>query len=146
MKKHMLAQCIQKIEDLFCLAQPNIKSLFLEDVQAYLDINDIRYIPDVSFIGKSKLPTSYDFAIPKSKKAPQRIIKVVNTLTIDYTRSILFTWGDISEVRKDSSMLYTFIQDDEKKVSSDALTALKEYDIEPVLWSNRSDYKEILSA
>lgn len=115
MKKHMLAQCIQKIGDLFYLAQPNIKSLFLEDIQSYLDINDIRYIPDASFIGKSKLPTSYDFAIPKSKKAPQRIIKVVNTLTIDYTRSILFTWGDISEARKDSSTLYTFIQDEEKK-------------------------------
>lgn len=128
MKKHTLAQCIQKIEDLFYLAQPNTKSLFLEDVQTYLDLNDIRYISDVSFIGKSKLPTSYDFAIPKSKNAPQPIIKVVNNLTKEYTRSILFTWGEISEARKD------------------AITALREYGIEPILWSNRLDYKDMLGA
>lgn len=145
-KKHMLAQGIQKIGDLFYLAQPNVKSLFLEDVQSFLDTNDVRYIQDVSFIGKSKLPTSYDFAIPKSKVAPQRIVKVVNNLTTEYTRSILFTWVDISEARKEESTLYTFIQDDEKKISSDAITALQEYDIQPVLWSQRQDYKDILSA
>lgn len=146
MKKHMLAQGIQKIGDLFYLVQPNVKSLFLEDVQIYLDTNDIRYIQDVSFIGKSKLPTNYDFAIPKSKVAPQRIIKVINNLTIEYTRSILFTWVDISEARNDESTLYTFIQDNEKKISSDIITALQEYDIQPVLWSERQKYKEILSA
>ncbi len=146
MKKHMMAQCIQKIGDLFYLAQPNIKSLFLEDVQQYLDQTEIRYISDVSFIGKSKLPTNYDFVIPKSKQAPERIIKVVNHLTTEYTRSILFTWGDISEARKEETRLLTFIQDEEKKISQDAITALIEYDIKPVLWSKRKEYEKILTA
>lgn len=146
MKKHLMAQCIQKIGDLFYLAHPNIKSLFLEDVQLYLDQNDIRYVSDVSFIGRSKLPTNYDFAIPKSKNAPQRIIKVVNNLTIEYTRSIIFTWSDISEARTDESQLYTFIQDFEKRIASDALTAFEEYDIKPILWSNRDKATKLLIA
>lgn len=146
MKKHLLAQCIQKIGDLFYLAQPNIKSLFLEDVQLYLEKNDIRYIPDISFIGKSKLPTNYDFAIPRSKKAPQRIIKVVNNLSSEYARSIIFSWGDISEARKEESHLYTFIHDSEKRIASDALVALEKYDIKPVLWSNRGQFIGLLCA
>lgn len=146
MKKHLMAQCMQKIGDLFFLSQPNTKSLFLEDVQKFLDEKEIRYVSDISFIGKSKLPSNYDFAIPKSKNAPQRIIKVVNNLTIDYTRSILFTWGDISEARKDSSVLYTFIHDTEKKVTQDAVVALKQYDIKPILWTKRNEFEKILSA
>lgn len=146
LKKHLLIQCMQKISDLFYLSQPNVKSLFLEDVQTFLDKNDIRYIPEASFIGKSKLPTNYDFAIPKSKDAPLRIIKVVNNLTVEYAKSIIFTWNDISDNRTDESQLYTFVQDTDKKASSDALTALEEYDINPVLWSTRSNYAGILAA
>lgn len=146
LKKHLLAQCIQRVSDLFCLAQPNVKSLFLEDVQRYLDTNDVRYISEVSFTGKSKLPTNYDFAIPKSKSAPERIIKVVNSLTTEYTRSIIFTWNDISGNRSDNSNLYTFIQDTGKKVPSDAITAFKQYDIHPVLWSKKTDFIPILAA
>lgn len=146
LKKHLLIQCIQKISDLFYLSKPNVKSLFLEDVQTFLDNNDIRYISEVSFIGKSKLPSNYDFAIPKSKKSPERIIKVVNSLTIEYAKSIMFTWNDISDVRTDNADLYTFIQDTDKKVSNDAITAFNEYGINPILWSARESYKEILAA
>lgn len=147
MKKHMLAQCIQKVDDLFYLTQPNVRSLFLEDVQAYLDANQIRYIPNVSYIGKSKLPTNYDFSIPKSTEAPLRIIKVVNSLTVDYARSILFSWNDISEARRgEESQLLTFIQDQGKKPSSDAITALNEYGVVPIRWSERKKFQKTLTA
>lgn len=146
LKKHLMAQCMQKIGDLFYLSHPGTKPLFIEDVQSFLDASKIRYVPDISFIGKSKLPSNYDFAIPKSKNAPQRIIKVVNHLTLDYTRSILFTWYDISEARKDESVLYTFIRDTEKKVAPDAISALKEYQIQPVLWSKRNEFQQVLYA
>lgn len=145
-KKHMLSQCIQKVSDLFYLSQPNIKSLFLEDVQSFLDRNDVRYMPNISLVGKSKLPTNYDFAIPKSKQAPERMIKVVNSLTRDYAKTIIFSWQDTINTRPGDSRLYTFIHDTDRKVSSDALAALSEYSISPIVWSKRDQFASALIA
>ena len=115
-----------------------IESLFYEDVQKFLDDNGIRYIPNVSFLGKSKLPTNYDFAIAGSNKVPERLIKVVNRMNTDQARNIIFSWNDTKDGRREDTKLYAFIQDSEEKVSKDALEALKQYDIHPTLWSERN--------
>ena len=131
--KHMLSQCIIKVSDMFYLSRKNVKSIFIEDVQNFLDINNIRYIENVSFSGKSKLMSNYDFGIGKSNVAPERIIKVINNFDTTQAKNIIFSW-------KNKSQLYTFIQDFEKPISKEALSALKEYSIVPVLWSKRNDY------
>lgn len=138
--KHMLSQCIIKVSDMFYLSRKNVKSIFIEDVQNFLDINNIRYIENVSFSGKSKLMSNYDFGIGKSNVAPERIIKVINNFDTTQAKNIIFSWTDTVEERKNKSQLYTFIQDFEKTISKEALSALKEYSIVPVLWSKRNDY------
>ena len=138
--KHMLSQCIIKVSDMFYLSRKNVKSIFIEDVQNFLDINNIRYIENVSFSGKSKLMSNYDFGIGKSNVAPERIIKVINNFDTTKAKNIIFSWTDTVEERKNKSQLYTFIQDFEKPISKEALSALKEYSIVPVLWSKRNDY------
>lgn len=107
-KKHLLSQCIIKVSDLFYTAKSNVQALFLEDVQAYLDEADIRYTPDLSFLGKTGLTTTYDFAIPKSRQAPERIIKVVNNIDQTQTNNILFLWDDTRQCREPESTLYVF--------------------------------------
>ncbi|WP_341877633.1 DUF1829 domain-containing protein [Defluviitalea saccharophila] len=146
LKKHMLIQCMIKVSDLFMLSRDNVKSIFLEDVQNYLECHNIRYIADVTFNGKSGLSSNYDFAIAKSKKSPERIIKVVNNLDTSYAKSIIFSWNDTLDARKNISVLYAFINDDNKKVSHDALTALKQYEIKTVLWSKRANFVEELAS
>ena len=138
--KHMLSQCIIKVSDMFYLSRKNVKSIFIEDVQNFLDINNIRYIENVSFSGKSKLMSNYDFGIGKSNVAPERIIKVINNFDTTQAKNIIFSWTDTVEERKNKSQLYTFIQDFEKPISKEALSTLKEYSIVPVLWSKRNDY------
>lgn len=138
--KHMLSQCIIKVSDMFYLSRKNVKSIFIEDVQNFLDINNIRYIENVSFSGKSKLMSNYDFGIGKSNVAPERIIKVINNFDTTQAKNIIFSWTDTVEERKNKSQLYTFIQDFEKPISKEALSALKEYSIVLVLWSKRNDY------
>ena len=138
--KHMLSQCIIKVSDMFYLSRKNVKSIFIEDVQNFLDINNIRYIENVSFSGKSKLMSNYDFGIGKSNVAPERIIKVINNFDTTQAKNIIFSWTDTVEERKNKSQLYTFIQDFEKPISKEALSALKEYSIVPFLWSKRNDY------
>lgn len=139
-KKHLLTQCMIKISDMFYLARPNTKSLFIEDVKGFLDKNDIYCFPNISFSGKSGLVTTYDFGIQPSKKAPERLIKVVNQLDVQKAGYITFLWGDTKEVRPSDSSLYVFIQDTGKKISQPAINTMKQYEIKPVLWSKRENF------
>ena len=138
-KKHMLAQCMIKVSDMFYLTKNNVQSLFLEDVQNYFDSLDIRYLPNISITGKSKLTTHFDFAIPKSKNAAERFIKVVNNMDLSAAKNIIFAWNDTRDMREQETTLYTFIHDSEKRISEDAIGALKEYGIKPALWSKRDE-------
>lgn len=127
LRKHMLAQCIQKVSDLFYLSRPNVQSIFLDDVRTFLDDNNIRCMQNVSFVGISTLTATYDFAIAGTQELPDRLIKVVNTLNTDYAKSIIFNWNDTKQNRKHDSVLYAFIFDEEKAPSSRALTTLTQY-------------------
>lgn len=139
-KKHMLSQCMIKVSDMFYTAKSNVQSLFLEDVQMFLDEKDIRYTPDVSFPGKSGLTTNYDFAIPKSKNAPERIIKVVNNIDQQQTNSIIFLWEDTLQERPQDSALYVFMQDSAKKIPAQIISTMNTYKVTPVSWSSRNRY------
>ena len=140
LKKHMLAQCMIKVSDMFYLSRSNVQSVFLDDVQKFLDVNDVRYVDNIYLTGKSKLTTHYDFAIARSKKSSERFIKVVNNMDLNSARNIIFAWNDTKDMRQHEAKLYTFIQNVDKKVSSDAIGALKEYSINPALWTDRDKY------
>ena len=146
LKKHMLTQCMIKISDMFYLARPNIQSLFIEDVKAYFEKNEIFGIGDVSFSGKSGLITTYDFGISRSKKAPERLVKVVNTMNLLNAQSIAFLWEDTRIVRPEVSLLYVFIQDKLQKIPHSATHLMEQYGIKPVLWSQRDNYISELAA
>lgn len=140
-KIHLLTQCMIKISDLFFTAKSTVQSLFLEDVQSFLDDSEIRYSPSISFQGISGLTTNYDFVIPKYKDTPERIIKVVNNIEQSQANSILFLWNDTSQARSEySSQLYVFIQDTNKKVPASVITSMNNYNVVPVKWSKRNDY------
>ncbi len=68
LRKHNLIQAILAVSDLFYLTVPQGVNLFIEDVAAWLDAGDIRYTPDVKFVGKSGLDHNFHFAIPKSRR------------------------------------------------------------------------------
>ena len=146
LKKHMLAQCMIKVSDMFYLSRNKVQSLFLEDVQQFFNENKIQYVPNVDVIGKSRLPTHYDFIIGRTENAPERLIKVVNNLDLTTAKTIIFAWNDTRDVRAKDSRLYTFIQDIDKNVSKSGIDALREYAIYPALWTKRYNYVKPLSA
>ena len=125
---------------MFYLSKHNIKSLFYEDVKKYLDENDVRYIENVDFVGKSKLSNKYDFVVPKGKNSPERFIKVINNMSITQAKNIIFNWNDTIDVRNEEADLYAFICDDKRRIPDNAIEALNQYRIVPVLWSERNDY------
>ena len=146
LKKHMLAQCMIKVSDMFYLSRSNIQAVFLEDVQKFFDLHDVRYIDNICLTGKSKLTTHYDFAIARSHKSAERFIKVVNNMDLNAARNIIFAWNDTRDMRQHEAKLYAFIQNSDKKVSDDAIGALKEYGIKPALWTEKDKYISELTA
>lgn len=146
LRKHNLIQAILAVNDLFYLAQPYVSSFFLEDVTAWLDLMDIRYTPKVKFTGKSGYDHLFDFAIPKSKKAPERILKVINNPTKDTAQALAFSWIDTKDIRSPDSRAYAILNDNERSLSAGVVDALKSYDVVPVPWSNKNNVKETLAA
>lgn len=146
LRKHSIIQAIISVNDLFYLAKPIVAGFFLEDVAAWLDLNDIRYTPSVKFTGKTGYDHLFDFAIPKSKKAPERIIRVINNPTKDAAQAMAFSWVDTKDVRPSDSKAYAILNDTEKSLSGGVAEALKNYEVAPLLWSKREEKKIELAA
>jgi hypothetical protein len=144
--KHNLLQAILAVNDLFYLAEPMVKSLFLEDVTAWLDLSDIRYTPKVKFSGKSGYDHLFDFVIPKSKKKPERILQAINRPSKDTAQSMAFSWVDTREVRAEDAMAYAVLNDSERMVPSNVIEALHNYGVTPVLWSKKDQVRPELAA
>ena len=145
-KKHDLVQAILAINDMFYVASPVVNSLFLEDVSDWLRDADVRSLPKVRFTGKSGYDYTFDFAIPASRKAPERIVEAINHPTRDLIKRVAFAWIDTREARSPGSRAYAFINDREGPPPVDALAALRNYDVRPVLWSHRDEVRDELAA
>lgn len=145
-KKHRLLQAMRSVDDMFMLSQTTIVSLFLDDVNAFLAGNQIRFTPNVQFIGKSGLVSKFDFVIPASKAAPERILSAMNRPNRDSTTSLLFAWSDVKSVRDSDATLYAVLNDTAKAVPPDLLSALSSYGIKPIEWTARNEYIDELVA
>ena len=104
-------------------------------------MSDVRYSEHVSFIGKSGYARKFDFLITKSSEAPERIIKTINDPVRNSADSIIVDWVDTKEKRPKHSKAYAVINDNERKVSANILGAMSNYEIKPVLWSEREQYQ-----
>lgn len=145
-RKHNLVQAILAVNDMFYLATPTVTSLFREDVVDWLDLNDIRYTPQVKFTGKSGYDHLFDFVIPKSRRQPERIIKAINRPHRETAEAVAFAWIDTREVRPSDARAYALLNDSETLVSPGVVDALRNYEVTPVLWSKREDVREELAA
>lgn len=139
MAKHNLLQAMLAIDDLFYLSRPNVVSVFTEEIESFFEKNDIYYMSNVSFIGIAGYTHNYEFTLQRSKNNPERLIKAANNLTKSMTESILFAWDDTRAVRKEDSVLYTFINDS-NKISDKYISALENYGVSPIIWSKRDEY------
>ncbi len=139
-KKHALVQAMLAVNDMFVAAKHRVTTLFFEDVGRFLDDHEVRYAPSVEFTGKSGFIHKFDFLIPKSRKLPERLVRAINNPARDTMTSLLFSWTDTKEVRSPDSRCYGMLNDTERTVSEDLLSALQEYDVKAILWSQREEY------
>lgn len=145
-RKHNLIQAILAVNDLFYLASPTVKSLFLEDVTDWLDLSGVRYLPRVKVPGLSGFDHVFDFAIPKSSVRPERLIKAVTNPNRESAQSFAFAWLDTQPTRPTNAAAYAIVNDNERAVPSTVTDAFAAYGIESVLWSQRDVAREGLAA
>jgi hypothetical protein len=146
LKKHSLIQAMLAVNDLFYLAEPVVKSLFFEDVIAWLDLSDVRYTPKVKFTGFSGYDHLFDFVVPKSRRAPERILRAINRPSRATAETFIHSWSDTREVRSPESQAYAILNDSEQPVPAEVPEALGAYNIRPVVWSHREEVRERLVA
>jgi hypothetical protein len=146
LRKHNLLQAILAVNDLFYVARASVENFFFEDVALWMDEGDIRYTQKVKFSGKSGYDHMFDFAIPKSRKQPERILRVINNPNKDFAQAAAFAWVDTKEVRPSDSIAFAILNDKEKHISDSVRDALQSYEITPIEWSKRDEFKERLAA
>lgn len=146
LRKHNLVQAMLAVGDMFYLAVPMVASLFYEDVVTWLDLHDVRYTTNVKFSGKSGFDHRFDFVIPKSRHQPERVLQAINRPRRDAAQAIAFSWIDTKETRPADSRAFALLNDTEQSVPGDILDALRNYDVHPVLWSQRETVVEELAA
>ena len=145
LRKHSLIQAMLAVNDLFYLAKPVVESLFFEDVIQWLNVNEIRYTPKVKFTGISGYDYVFDFVIPKSRHQPERIVQAINRPTRQAAQAMILEWTETRQVRHQDSKAYAILNDQEP-VAGDLIDALKNYEINPVLWQAHAQFVAELAA
>lgn len=143
---HSLIQAMLAVDDMFLVAQPKVESYFYEDVTAYLDEHDVRYSPRVKMAGKSGLDHMVDFVIPRSKRAPERILQVVNSPRRDRIESLLFAASDTKAGRGKGIDYYALLNDQRMQVPSEIIHAFSSYEVHAATWEKRGNLIEQLAA
>lgn len=149
MRMHMLLQAMASVDDLFQLSKGSVRELFYEDVGEWLLDNEIRCVPGPSFPGKSGLMYKFDYAIGRTRRQPERLIKAINTPTENNVRNALFGWSDI-ESSRGGSVGYAFLNASngkDGKVPESVLAACSAYGIKAVQWGvNQDEFVKELAA
>ncbi len=145
-KKHALIQAMLAVNDMFMTARGRVASFFIEDVSHFLDNHDIRYTSNKGVTGKAGFSHKFDFVIPKSKKYPERLMRAINNPSRDTATSLIFAWTDTEENRSKDSQFYVMLNDKEKPISSEILSAFHKYGVKTLAWSEREKYANELAA
>jgi len=139
-RKHNLIQAMLAIDDMFVLAREQVLALFREDVEKFLRSNRIRFTAMIKLAGRSGFDHTFDFVIPSSTKAPERLVRAINRPTRDSVLSFIFARNDTRDVRPEDTEAYAILNDEDRIPSDELLQALRVYEIKPVLWSQREEY------
>jgi hypothetical protein len=100
----------------------------------------------VKFAGRSGFDYIFDFVIPRSRKAPERIMRAINSPSKAAAQNFILAWVDTRETRPANSVPLAMLNDSTKPVPEDVEEALEAYGIASLKWEHREEYVELLAA
>ncbi len=133
--KHRIIQAILAIDDLFMLSEPKVKNFFIDDITDFFDLNEIIFIQDTFFTGKSGFSHKFDFTLPKIKKRQEIVVKAINNPRKDSIGGVLWMIEDTKRARHQTEGLV--ILNDENNITPEITEALKKYEVPYFTWSER---------
>jgi|GEM_PF-3156482 len=116
---------------------------FVLEQLSELLLNNIRYVEGAQFRGKSGLLCRYDFVLPFTSKQTERFCTSITRPSQRLISSTLFSWEDTQTARKTPSELVVFLNDSDRRIDNQLITALEKYNAYPIKWSER-EFKENL--
>ena len=138
-KKLNLISAISETADMYYLARHTVASVFREDVKDYLDEQELIYTPYFISKGSTGLEFTFDFQI--AYRNTEIVIKSFNSVNKMNLPHFLFTWDDIKKVREQQTQKeiigLAVINDIEREVSDEYLSALESKGAKYILWSKR---------
>jgi hypothetical protein len=138
-KKLNLISAISETADMYYLARHTVASVFREDVKTYLDEQDLVYTPYFISKGSTGLEFTFDFQI--AYRTTEIVIKSFNSVNKMNLPHFLFTWDDIKKVREQQTQKdiigLAVINDIDREVSDEFLSALDNKGAKYILWSQR---------
>jgi len=144
--KHNLVQAILAVNDMFYLVTPGTPNVFYNEVVTWLESAQVRYTPQVRFMGHTGYVHMFHFVIPKSVRRPERILHAISKPNRDTVAPVVFSWVDTRATRSPDSRAYVMLNDLGQTVPQGATGALRGYEMRPILWSRREDAREDLAA
>lgn len=136
-KKFALIQAMLAVNDMFTLAKETVFSLFKEDVESYLRSKNILFTKDIKLTGKSGFDQHIDFLIPAFHIKPERLVRTVNVPKRDTVLTSIMAFKDIAEMRDATTVNYVVYNDIERTVSADVVSALDNYGVKHIPWSEK---------
>lgn len=138
-RKHNLVQAMLAVDDLFYLSQPTIRNLFVEDVGNWLHEKDVRFLRNFKTTGRSGFSYLYDFAIPRSRNKPDRLISTVSVPDKLTAQKLIAQRVDTAvELQKDTQY-FAIINETSKTASPSFLKALESVEMYPIRWRRREE-------
>lgn len=144
-KMHSLVQAMVAVNDMFVMAQSRVASFFFEDVKLFFDTHDVRYIERVKLTGTSGFDHAIDFVVPRSDRAPERLVQAINSPTKSMVTSYLFSVTDTRPERPQAQSMVV-LNDEDQNVGASVVEALEAYDVLPIPWTMREEYIERLAS
>lgn len=144
-KKLNLISAISETADMYYLARHTVASVFREDVKSYLDEQELIYTPYFISKGSTGLEFTFDFQI--AYRNTEIVIKSFNSVNKMNLPHFLFTWDDIKKVREQQTQKdiigLAVINDIDREVSDEYLSALDNKGAQYILWSQRHSPENI---
>lgn len=135
-KQHNLLQCITRVSDMLLTAKNTVASIFSEEIYAFFDESNVFFSSDLGFTGKTGNQQTFDFVIPHTKRKKEKLIKAVNTPSVDNYTSPLFSFIDVKDVRPNADFI-VIANDSNIPIAERFSNSLINYGVDILAWSKR---------
>ena len=133
--KNNIIRAILAINDLYYLTPKTVSTLFKEEVEEFLQKNEIRYTTGFGLIGKSGLYQPFHFLIQSAHQ--EIIMQAIGRPMRQWISLFIMSWNDVATLRKQEAASFGVLNDENIVIDESLIQAMKSYDIRPFLWSKK---------